>query len=301
MLKRPGWNAARTPRDPVLSPPDRTPRFRACRSIRAWPGRVASALLLGSLALPGTMLAAGQTEPEGPVWEEAIGLQVTAGDSIVAEARIFDSPDYQSQLVVGPDGSGWVLSLVDQGVAVLPAEAISWTEDELPIPDPSASSDGGLFQNDDGILTFAAGDGTWSVRPEPPLIGAVSVEKLRRAKPEYFHAARKYRPDATTVAALRTVERETEISVFFGTWCLYCKKYLPRLLKTIEEAGNPRLHLSFYGVNEDQTEPADALRRLGVSATPTFLILQDGREVGRIEEEPDVSVESDLAYILGVG
>jgi thiol-disulfide isomerase/thioredoxin len=131
------------------------------------------------------------------------------------------------------------------------------------------------------------------------MVGPVTPEALRRDKPEYFHAASKYVPAAADVKVLQAVTGETKIVVFFGTWCLICKHYLPHLLKTVEAAANPRITLEYVGVTEDHREPADLLKRYGVNATPTFVVLQGGKEIGRITEEPDDSVEADLAAILG--
>jgi thiol-disulfide isomerase/thioredoxin len=232
-------------------------------------------------------------------WEESMGLQAVADDTVDADARIFDSPDYQRQLLLpGPAEDGFVLELKDRTVRRLPAVAIDWTPEGLPVPDLAKGVDAGGFFLLEGIVEFEA-DAVWSIRPQPALVGAVTFDELRRQKPEYFHAAAKYRPDSTAVRTLRAVTGETRIVVFFGTWCLICKQYLPHFLRTLEAAANPRISAEYVGVTEDHRQPAELLEKHGVETTPTILVLQGGREIGRITEEPDDSVELDLALILG--
>ena len=257
---------------------------------RVFSGVLAAAL--GLVAVQGSALAQD-------VWEEVAGLQVVHADATLPLARIFDSPDYRHQLIVTDDG-GFVLDLKSKSVSALPADAIVWNEEDLPAPDMAQADELGLFLNEEGILSFEGDDGTYVVQPEPPLVGEISADKLRAAKPDYVHAASKYQPEAAMVAAISGVKTPTTIKVFFGTWCSYCKHWLPPLMKTVEAAKNPAIQLEFVGMSEDQSEPADLLGQYDVSLTPTFVILQNGEEVGRFEEEPLVSVEADLARYLGV-
>ena len=262
---------------------------------RAW-GLCALLTLLG-IAGPGQDASA-----QGEVWEEVAGLQVVMADASLPLARVFDSPDYLHQLVVPEDGGGaFVLDLKAQSVSSLPGEAISWSEDDLPVPDLAQASELGLFLNDEGILSFQGETGSYIVRPEPPLVGEITAEKLMASKPDYVHAAAKYVPGEKEIVALGKVKTPTVVKVFFGTWCSYCKHYLPQLMKTVQAANNPAIRIEYIGVSEDQSEPAELLGKYDVSLTPTFLVLQNGTELGRFEEEPLVSVEADLAHILKVG
>ncbi len=236
---------------------------------------------------------------DGESWEEVAGLQLVLNDEVDGLARVFDSPDYQHQLVV-PSGEvpAFVLALKAQTVAQLPAESIAWTESDMPIPSTGDAADLGMFFNDDGILSFDADAGHYVVQPEPPLVGTIAADVLAKHKPDYVHAAGKYKPDAESVAVLKAVKNPTTIKVFFGTWCSYCKHYLPHLMKAVEASGSDKFTIEYVGVSEDQSEPADLLGKHDVSLTPTFVVLQGGKELGRFEEEPIVSVEADLAHML---
>jgi len=233
-------------------------------------------------------------------WDEAAGLDISVGDSLDPGARIFDSPDYQQQLVVpSAGGQAFLLGLKTQAVQVIARSAVKWTDDK-PQPDASAGTSGGNFLSDAGIITFTVGDRNWKIAPKPPLVGAVTLDALKTNDPEYAFAAARIQPDPGPIAALKKVSDDTHIVVFFGSWCSNCKHWLPHLLRTLEVVGNPRITTEFYGMSEDQLEPKDPIRQYGVSSTPTIIVLRGGRELGRIVEKPDTSVEGDLARILGV-
>ena len=260
------------------------------------PGLVRAGEATITLGAPASVPASIAALADG--WEEALGLEAVVGDSVDALARIFDSPDYQRQLLL-PGGGDWafLLGLKDQVVKVLPRAAVAWSAEELAVPDLTRGKDGGKLAKLAGEVTFEAGGGSWTVRPAPPLVGPITLEALRKAKPDYVRLADKYTPDPGAVKSIASAQ-DTRIVVFFGSWCLLCKKAVPHLLKTIEAAKNPGLALEFYGVTEDHKEPKDPIAKYSISTTPVFIIIRGGKEIGRITEKPDVSVEKDLALIL---
>lgn len=274
---------------------------------RRWPALAAAVpLVIGSLLIttllivpPGPAAAAASAATARP-WEEAIGLQAMFDGAIDPDARLFDSPDYQSQLLVaGPEEDAFLLSLRDQSVLRLPAAAIAWNGDGLPLPDLAKGVAAGEFHVVEGEMSFEDdAHALWLVRPQPPMIGPVSAADLKKNKPDYLHLASKMTPDPKAVQTLQAVKGETRIVAFFGTWCLICKKHLPAFIKTIETVNNPRISVEYYGVTEDHLEPKAALETYQVSATPSFVVLQGGKEIGRITEEPDESIAEDLAFIL---
>jgi thioredoxin 1 len=270
---------------------------------------VLGAALLTVLLLPAPVRAGDVTltlgaTPPAPTasavdgWDETLGLEAAIGDSVDALARIFDSPDYQRQLLVpGSGDQAYLLGLKDQVVKVLPRAAVAWTAEEQAVPDAARGKDGGRLAKLAGEVTFDAGGEIWTVRPAPPLVGPITLEALRKAKPDYVRLADKYTPDPGAVKSI-ALARDTRIVVFFGSWCLLCKKEVPRLLKTLDAPKNPGLALEFFGVTEDHQEPKDPIAMYSISTTPTFIIIRGGKEIGRITEQPDVSVEKDLALIL---
>ncbi len=236
-----------------------------------------------------------------PAWEPAVGLLLTVADTLDPAGLIFDSPDFQHQLVVPGNGDeAFLLNLPTHAVLSLPRDSILWNDEKLPVPDLAGALDMGGFLVEEGVVAFHVDGIELAVRPEPPLVGEVSLQRLHASKPDYVYTAGRYEPDPKVVAAVRDVRIPTEVAVFFGTWCVTCKQYLPEFMKIMEEAANPDIHVRYFGVSEDQLDPKDALKSYRNSATPAFIVLQGGREIGRIEHDPLDSIGLDLAHILGV-
>jgi thiol-disulfide isomerase/thioredoxin len=260
------------------------------------PGPVRAGDVTITLGAPAPAPAPAPVAAEG--WEESLGLEAVVGDSVDTLARIFDSPDYQRQLLLpGRGEQAFLLGLKDRVVKVLPRGAVAWTAEEQAVPDVGRGIDGGKLAKLAGEVIFDADGASWTVRPAPPLVGAITLEALRKAKPDYVRLADKYTPDPSAVKSIASA-RETRIVVFFGSWCHLCKKAVPQLLKTVEAAKNPGLVLEFYGLTEDHQEPKDPVAKYSIVTSPVFIIIRGGKEIGRITEKPDVSVEKDLALIL---
>lgn len=265
---------------------------------RAASGRVVLALLaLVALSLPALSPAVAVTTEKA--WEESAGLRCLIDDAVDPGARIFESPDYQQTMVIPSSGeTAYVFYLKAQSVRTMTKSLLRWDAGELPLVDLKEGQDAGGFVSDAGAMLFVGADGTVKLEPEPPLVGGIPSGDLAAKKPDYLAAAKGYTPDAKAIAALKAVKGETQVLVFFGSWCSHCKHWVPGFLRTIEAAGNAKITASYYGVSEDMAEPAADLKKYGVTKTPTFVVMQAGREIGRIEEEPTTTIEGDLARIL---
>lgn len=100
------------------------------------------------------------------------------------------------------------------------------------------------------------------------------------------------------IAMIRTTYEGEEFLVFFGAWCGDSKRDLPRFLKIADGAGFPPAKITLYSLDRTKTSPDGLTARYGIEFVPTFVVLKDGTEVGRITESPKVSVEADLLTIL---
>ena len=80
----------------------------------------------------------------------------------------------------------------------------------------------------------------------------------------------------------------------FGTWCHDSKREVPRMLKILDSAGMKSEQISLIGVDINKTEPNGREQLYNLKNTPTFILLRNGTEVGRIVERPQISLESDL-------
>ena len=66
------------------------------------------------------------------------------------------------------------------------------------------------------------------------------------------------------------------------------------MLKILDSAGMKSEQISLIGVDINKTEPNGREQLYNLKNTPTFILLRNGKEIGRIVERPQISLESDL-------
>ena len=107
-----------------------------------------------------------------------------------------------------------------------------------------------------------------------------------------------YRPDPAAIETLQQVEQPTEIVVFYGAWCTDSHREIPRFLKIIETVNNQEITVTDYGVNRQKQDELGEFEIYGIEFVPTFIVIRNGIELGRIIERPDRSLAEDLAAIM---
>lgn len=146
-------------------------------------------------------------------------------------------------------------------------------------------------------LILAAGLAAFPVQPVE-LVGPLTREDILEALPEWAHEAAAYLPDPNIVAGLHEFDRPVVIRVVIGTWCPDCRRHLTAFFRLIELADNPVITVEYIGLTLDKREPEDVVRDNRIERVPTFIVLDEGREIGRITEHPRTTIEADLADIL---
>jgi len=139
-----------------------------------------------------------------------------------------------------------------------------------------------------------------ALRPAEELLGPVGREAILAHDPSWAGAAAAYQPDPAALDKLRGLTREVRIEVYFGSWCSDSAAHVPALFKVLEMADAPLLQAACFGVPEVKEKRAPYFQGREIARLPTFLVLVDGREVGRIVETPEKSVEADLVRFLGL-
>lgn len=91
--------------------------------------------------------------------------------------------------------------------------------------------------------------------------------------------------------------KDLKIIAFMGTWCHDSNREIPRLLRVVEELGIAD-QLELYGVDVNKTSAKGKEKSYKIRKTPTIIFMRDGKEIGRILEEPEVSFEQNLVEIL---
>ncbi|HEX2694539.1 MAG TPA: hypothetical protein VHP61_02195, partial [Acidobacteriota bacterium] len=116
--------------------------------------------------------------------------------------------------------------------------------------------------------------------------------------PEWGAVAAAYAPGPEAVDRLRAASREVLVEVFLGSWCDDSKSHVSEFLKVLEVVDNPLIRATYVGVPEDKPKRSPFLQGKDIIKIPTFIVLVDGVEKGRIVETPVKTVEQDLADII---
>ena len=133
------------------------------------------------------------------------------------------------------------------------------------------------------------------------LVGKTTTEEIREKEPIFGIYANRYQPDSTAIEFLANLQDSVTIKTFFGTWCHDSKREVPAFMKTIELANNPLINVEYVALSRNKTDPEGLSQNWGLQYTPTFIIVSQSKEIGRIVEESTEKIEVDLMKILTSG
>ncbi|GAA4301088.1 thioredoxin family protein [Compostibacter hankyongensis] len=114
----------------------------------------------------------------------------------------------------------------------------------------------------------------------------------------FYTGVNKYKPDPALIKYISAYRDSFDVVVFAGTWCQETKDLLPKFFSTMLASSYPVARIHMYGVDQKLDMPGDEAKQLHLTKVPTFIVLRKGKEVGRIEERVQKSIEADLVAIL---
>jgi thiol-disulfide isomerase/thioredoxin len=101
----------------------------------------------------------------------------------------------------------------------------------------------------------------------------------------WYEANLKYfKVDSTTVQSIRAKKDKIYLILFCGTWCHDSQQLVPKYLTTLEAAGFPDEKLTIIGVDRNKETINNLSHTFNITNVPTMIVMQDGKEAGRITE-----------------
>ncbi|MDB9855292.1 thioredoxin family protein [Gammaproteobacteria bacterium] len=131
---------------------------------------------------------------------------------------------------------------------------------------------------------------------DPYAVGDISIKTLFENHEGFQDNYKEYQPGNLLDPALF---RGVEIYMLFGTWCHDSKREVPRLLSLLNKSDVPENQINLIGLNFKKNDSQDRGKKFQIKKTPTFVFLRNQKEIGRIVEMPEISLEADLLKILG--
>ncbi|PLX11084.1 MAG: hypothetical protein C0598_08960 [Marinilabiliales bacterium] len=89
-----------------------------------------------------------------------------------------------------------------------------------------------------------------------------------------------------------------EFITVLGDWCSDSKLQVGRFDKVLKELEIPKNKIKHIGVDRDKKAREVNIKNYKILRVPTFIVMLNGIEIGRITESPDASLEKDLYDIL---
>ena len=118
-------------------------------------------------------------------------------------------------------------------------------------------------------------------------------------KPLWKQIYTEYSCDSGIIEILRSkTDRVTSIDVYFAFWCGDSENNVPPFIKVFEETGFPGIEVNYFIVDRKKPGEKFYFEKLNVERVPTFIFFKDGKEIGRIIENPKKSLEEDLLEIV---
>ena len=249
-------------------------------------------------------IAASAQTSKGPVtnWSDTT-RDVYIDNEIDRDIQVLTA-DAPSQLVLISSKlqSAIVLNVSDHTVSTAAKDAFRFAADRTTATSDAATEmkSAGKFTRIDGpIYFFVVESKPVVIRAHPGATGELSMDKLWETVPVWRAVMKTYEPNANAVAQIKSSDKDTTVTLAFGTWCPDSKNYVPRLLKALRTAGNDKIHIKLVGVDNQFREPVAIVQPRRITNVPTVIVERDGHEIGRIVETPAAkTMEEDLASIL---
>ncbi|MEO7209825.1 MAG: thioredoxin family protein [Chitinophagaceae bacterium] len=106
-------------------------------------------------------------------------------------------------------------------------------------------------------------------------------------------------PDAAAVKVFRQHAAEFQLVVFAGTWCEDTHNLLGGFYKLIDMSGFPPENITLIGVDQEHRSLFDLAHVFNITNVPTFIVMKNGKEVGRVVEYGDSGEpDKDLGKIV---
>lgn len=111
-------------------------------------------------------------------------------------------------------------------------------------------------------------------------------------------SAQSCQPNSMDLQNISDNKENYRFVLFVGTWCGDTKEVLPKFYKTMLESGITQGAIEMYGVNREKHSLKEEDKIYKIERVPTIIVLNQNREVGRIIEMPQTTIEHDIATMI---
>ncbi len=108
-----------------------------------------------------------------------------------------------------------------------------------------------------------------------------------------------YKVDSTLIEELQKLVKGKKITIVLCTWCGDSKYQVPNFLKIADALKLEEKDMTIIAVDGEKKAENGLIDKLKIERVPTFIFTdKKGLEIGRITENPKVTLEKDMLNIL---
>jgi thiol-disulfide isomerase/thioredoxin len=107
-----------------------------------------------------------------------------------------------------------------------------------------------------------------------------------------------YTPQPADINALKSAADSVHFIVIFGTWCHDSQNLIPQFYKWIDAADFPERKITLIAVDKQKKAQGSLAQAFGIKSTPTFIVMRNGQELGRVVEYGKGNMVAELAELI---
>lgn len=130
------------------------------------------------------------------------------------------------------------------------------------------------------------------------MVGPLTQEEILQALPDWRDRMVGYAPQSGALDELKAFPDFVQVEVYLGTWCSDSKAHVAAFFQVLNLIDSPQIQASYVGVPKELKAREPYIAGKNIAKLPTFIVLVNGVEKGRIVETPERTVEQDLLAIL---
>ncbi len=131
------------------------------------------------------------------------------------------------------------------------------------------------------------------------LYGKISRAQLFFDYPEWQEVYDHYTPDPETVQKISELNFNGRIYLFLGTWCKDSRREVPRLFRIFDQSNLADTEkIQIWAVDRAKKLADNLTDTYDIYFVPTVIFFGENGEIGRIVEQPEVTLEEDILEIL---
>ncbi len=143
----------------------------------------------------------------------------------------------------------------------------------------------------------------------------IEKEKILKTGQEWQDNYKQYRVDPSLIDTIKSKTADNlKIDVYLGTWCSDSRNNVPKFMKIIDALGHDHqehkehqeheahqdlVPVKYYNVGRKPNQDVKYyVKELKVERVPTFIFYREGKEIGRIVENPKTTLIEDFLEIV---